>query len=127
MTIGPSPTTDNILSATRPFPQSVLPSDVEVLQGQPNRVPEATSPRFVIMSPPRFERIETNVDGSADSKFTASIAGTVLDVTAFDPDLDGPIQVGSVIFGPGVAFGTTVTELGTGSGGLGTYTVTPSQ
>lgn len=125
--IGPAPTTDNILKALGMFLTAVLPAGVAVVQGQLNRVPEVSAPRFVIMSPPRFERIETNVDTATDSKFTASIASGTMTVTAFDPNLNGPIQVGAVIFGAGLAVPTTVTGFGSGTGGTGTYAVAPSQ
>jgi hypothetical protein len=127
MAVTVSPTVSNILAAMNSFLTSVVPADVDVIAGQPNRVPEPTQPRFIIMQPPRFERLETNVDSYQDSKFTASIAGTTMTVTAFDPTLNGPIVVGSAIYGPTVAAGTQVTALGTGTGGTGTYTVTPSQ
>lgn len=125
--IGPSPTEDDVLKAMGNFLTAVLPPDVQVVQGQPNRVPEVGAPRFVVMSPPRFARIETNVDTAVDSKFTASIAGATMTVTAFDPNLDGPVQVGAMISGVGLAVPTTVTGLGTGTGGTGTYVVSPAQ
>jgi hypothetical protein len=56
--------------------------------------------------------------------FTGSISGTTLTVTN---NIVGFLQVGSVISGTGVATGTTITALGTGLGGAGTYTVNISQ
>jgi hypothetical protein len=56
--------------------------------------------------------------------FTGSISSTNLTVSAMDAGL---LQVGSVIEGTGVATGTTITALGTGTGGVGTYTVNVSQ
>jgi hypothetical protein len=56
--------------------------------------------------------------------FTGSISGTTLTVTGAPV---GYLQVGSVITGTGVAVGTKITALGTGSGGAGTYTVNISQ
>jgi len=55
---------------------------------------------------------------------TGSIASTTLTVTAVSV---GILQVGSVISGTGIAVGTTITALGTGTGGIGTYTVNISQ
>jgi len=55
---------------------------------------------------------------------TGSIASTTLTVTAVSV---GVLQVGSVITGTGIATGTTITALGTGTGGIGTYTVNISQ
>lgn len=127
MTIAPAPTTSNILAAMRSFLTAVLPSDVVVVAGQPNRVPEPKDSRFVVMWPPRYQRVETNVDSSIDSRFTASIAGTSMGVSAFDAVHDGPIKVGSVIFGNGLATPTTVTRFDTGTGGTGSYIVSPAQ
>jgi hypothetical protein len=56
--------------------------------------------------------------------FTGSISGTTLTATN---NIVGFLQVGSVISGTGVATGTTITALGTGLGGAGTYTVNISQ
>jgi hypothetical protein len=55
---------------------------------------------------------------------TASISGTTLTVTAV---ASGALAVGQVITGTGVAAGTKITALGTGTGGTGTYTVSVSQ
>lgn len=51
---------------------------------------------------------------------TGSIANGVLTVTSIH---SGVLEVGSVISGPGVATGTIITALGTGTGGVGTYTL----
>jgi hypothetical protein len=56
--------------------------------------------------------------------FTGSIAATTLTVTAVTT---GTLYVGAVITGTGVTVGTTITALGTGTGGVGNYTVSPSQ
>jgi hypothetical protein len=56
--------------------------------------------------------------------FTGSISGSVLTVSAVTV---GSLAVGQTIFGSGVAPNSTITALGTGTGGVGTYTVTPSQ
>ena len=55
---------------------------------------------------------------------TGSISGTTLIITAVTA---GSLQVGSVLDGTGVLPGTTITALGTGTGGTGTYTVNISQ
>lgn len=56
--------------------------------------------------------------------FTGSISTTTLTVSAVT---SGTIKVGSTISGSGVTNGTTITALGTGTGGTGTYTVSASQ
>ena len=58
------------------------------------------------------------------TSFTASIAGTTMTVTAVG---SGTVQVGQLITGTGVTAGTTITALGTGTGGTGTYTVSTTQ
>lgn len=59
-----------------------------------------------------------------DGSFTASIAGPTMTVTAV---ATGSIIVGSVVSGGDVIQSTTVTAMGSGTGGAGTYTVTPRQ
>jgi hypothetical protein len=54
-----------------------------------------------------------------------SISGTTLTVSAV-PTI-GSLAVGQTITGTGIAPNTTITAILTGSGGIGTYTVTPSQ
>ncbi len=61
-----------------------------------------------------------------DATFTASISGTTMTV-ASSPAPVGTIAVGQTVNGAGVAVNTTITELGTGSGGSGTYTISQSQ
>ncbi|MDR3373159.1 MAG: DUF2793 domain-containing protein [Ancalomicrobiaceae bacterium] len=56
--------------------------------------------------------------------FTGAISGTTLTVSAV---ASGTLQVGQVLSGSGVTAGTTITALGTGTGGTGTYTVSASQ
>ena len=62
--------------------------------------------------------------GWSSNDMTASIAGTTMTVTKV---LNGAFAVGQVLSGTGVTAGTTITALGTGTGGVGTYTVSPSQ
>jgi hypothetical protein len=52
--------------------------------------------------------------------FTGSIAGTTLTVTSV---LSGQIAVGAGLAGSGILDGTSITALGTGAGGIGTYEV----
>jgi Baseplate J-like protein len=65
--------------------------------------------------------------GSAlSASFTGSISGTVLTVSAI---ASGALAIGQIIedTSGAIAGGTTITGFGSGSGGLGTYTVAPSQ
>ncbi|MCD6706849.1 MAG: hypothetical protein LT080_10420 [Thiobacillus sp.] len=62
---------------------------------------------------------------SPDASFTASISGTTMTVTAISV---GSIEVGDTLLtGTGIVAGTTVTGMGTGTGGIGTYAVSVSQ
>lgn len=61
---------------------------------------------------------------SHTATFTASIATTTLTVSAVS---SGTIYLGMEISGSGVTAGTRITAFGTGSGGIGTYTVSASQ
>lgn len=118
------PTDDDALTALRKFLLGVLPAGVEVVEGQDNRVPEPKAADFVVMTMVRYQRLATNVGSDLDCAFVGSIAGGAL--TAQVPRI-GAIGVGATVWGVGVAAGTTVVALGTGSGGAGTYSVQPSQ
>lgn len=61
---------------------------------------------------------------TGDASFTASISGTTMTVSAISV---GSVQIGEVLNGTGIVAGTTVTAFGTGTGGIGTYTVSVSQ
>jgi hypothetical protein len=64
------------------------------------------------------------ISAPSSAIFTGSITGTTLTVTVMQT---GTIAVGQAIFGQGMAQNTVITALGTGSGGVGTYTVSDSQ
>lgn len=57
----------------------------------------------------------------------ATFLGSVADGLLTAVDVTGTILVGHVIAGAGMALPTYVAALGTGTGGVGTYVVTPSQ
>jgi len=59
----------------------------------------------------------------ANAVGTAAIASTTLTVSSVD---SGVYAVGQILSGSSVTPGTTITALGTGTGGVGTYTVSPS-
>jgi len=61
---------------------------------------------------------------AAPAVVTGDITGTTLDVTAVS---SGTLQIGQTLEGANVTDGTIITALGTGTGGTGTYTVSPSQ
>lgn len=120
--VTPTQTTDQ--KALRLFLLDLLPDGTEVIIAQANRVPEPRSDNFVVMTPLRFQRMRTNIDSDEDVAFTASMLGTTMTVTAVE---FGAIAVGATVFGTGVAAGTKVTALGSGTGGVGTYTISQAQ
>lgn len=123
----PAPTQSDVIGSLRDFLLAVLPVGTEVVPAQRNRVPEPKGGNFVVMTPIRFERIETNTDTFTDAVFTGSIAGATMTISAVNPDFTGQIAVGSYIFGVDVVANTRVTALGSGTGGVGTYTIEPAQ
>jgi hypothetical protein len=64
------------------------------------------------------------ISNPSSAIFTGSISTTTLTVTSV---LSGTIAVGQAIFGNNISQNTVITALGTGSGGVGTYTVSNSQ
>lgn len=115
-----SPTKDDIQTALRAFLLDVLPTGIEVVEGQDNRVPEPQVSDFVVLWELSRPRLATNIDNDTDVIFTGSIAGTVLTVTNVKY---GKILAGTNLFGPNVVDDTTITSLGTGTGGVGTYNI----
>jgi hypothetical protein len=112
------------LTALREFLLAVLPAGVEVIKAQDNRVPEPEGDDFIVITLGLRERLETNVNSYADAAFTGSIAGATMTITEVAL---GALAVGSILLGNNLASGTVVTALVTGTGGVGTYTVSPSQ
>jgi hypothetical protein len=69
-------------------------------------------------------RYTWRISTPSSAVFTASTSGTTLTVTAIT---NGALAVGQVLFGVGIAQETVITALGSGSGGIGTYTINISQ
>lgn len=125
MAFAPVPTQSSIQVALRAFLLAILPAGVDVIEGQDNRVAEPQGADFVVMTTILQERLETNVDAYIDCAFTASVAATVMTVTAIQI---GSITVGNALLGVGVTPGTTITAQTSGpAGGIGTYTIAPAQ
>ena len=126
-----SPTVDDVATALKTFLAAVLPATgsdgkpVSILLAMQNRVPEPSGTVFVIMTPIRFVRLATNVDGDSDVKFTASITGTAMTVSAVQT---GGVEAGAAMFGVGLVPGTVVVSQTSGpAGGAGVYVVNPGQ
>jgi hypothetical protein len=124
MTISVVPNDFNTLASLRTFLLSILPTGVEVVKGQINRVPPPEGNDYVVMTPIRRERLETNIDSFVDTRMVGSITGDTLVVTEMDYGL---LKLGSVILGVNVQPGTNITSVFPGSGGTGTYTISPIQ
>jgi hypothetical protein len=69
-------------------------------------------------------RYTWRISTPSSAVFTGSISGTTLTVTAIT---NGTIAAGQSLFGVGVTSETVITALGTGTGGIGTYTINLSQ
>lgn len=117
-----TPTELQIRTALRGFLVSVLPTGVDVILGQENRVPEPATPSFAVIWPLRRLRLATNLHTFSDCFFDGEITGTSMVVGT----VEGlPLAPGRQVFGPGVAANTVIVS-GPG-GGAGTYVVAPSQ
>ena len=69
-------------------------------------------------------RYTWRISSPAAAVFTGSISGTTLTVTAMT---SGTIAISQALFGISISAETVITALGTGTGGVGTYTVNNSQ
>lgn len=69
-------------------------------------------------------RYTWRISTPSSALFTGSISGTTLTVTAVS---QGTIGINQSLFGLGVTNQTVITALGTGTGGVGTYTINQSQ
>jgi hypothetical protein len=119
------------LTTLRSFILGVLPPGIEVVKGLDNRVPEPKGiggGDFCVMTPLFQKRLSYNIVDFTDTIITGSVSGTTLTVADVTQS-QAPIAIGhAVIDTTGLlAANTLVTAYGTGSGGIGTYTVSPSQ
>jgi hypothetical protein len=69
-------------------------------------------------------RYTWRISSPSSAVFTGSISGTTLTVTAIT---NGTIGINQSLFGINVTQATVITALGTGTGGVGTYTINQSQ
>lgn len=140
-----TPTQSNTQAALRAFLLDVLPAygpdgnPVEVIAAVQNRVPEPEGTSFVVMTPTRFERLETNVDSYQDCRFLGSIAAAKATFSASIQAVQGApalmtviearsgvVPIGAVVSGNGVAPNTTILyQISGAPGGVGAYAVTP--
>jgi hypothetical protein len=69
-------------------------------------------------------RYTWRISSPSAAVFTGSTSGTTLTVTAIT---NGTIAINQALFGVNIAQETVITALGTGTGGVGTYTINVSQ
>jgi hypothetical protein len=69
-------------------------------------------------------RYTWRISNPSSALFTGSISGTTLTVTSIT---QGTIGINQALFGANVTNETVITALGTGTGGVGTYTINQSQ
>lgn len=101
------------------FAQVTGLAKAQIIVGQPNRVAEPATPTFIVMTPIRFDRISTNLDGYEDSSFVASSAGNVLTVTEL---LIGTVPIGALLFGQNITSAIAIqSQLSGRPGEAGTY------
>ena len=123
MAIAISITEDIVMDALRNFLLGILPAGVEVVAAQGNRVPECRGVDFVTMNLVGQSRLATNLSDMTDVLFTGSIADAVLTVSSVE---FGILKIGSPIYAPLVPVGTYISGFLSGSGGAGTYTISPA-
>lgn len=119
MALSITPSETDVRTALKAFLVSVLPSGVEVLLGQQNRIPEPQETAYVVIWPMRHRRLATNLHSFQDCFFDGAIAGNTMTIGT----VQGlPLAAGRQVFGPGVVPGTVITG---GSGNV--WTVAPTQ
>jgi len=69
-------------------------------------------------------RYTWRISNPTSATFTGQISGVTLNVTQMK---SGTVAVGQQLFGPGITAETVITALGSGSGGVGSYTINNSQ
>ena len=76
------------------------------------------------LNPVKFNDRWFSIHKYRTTAFTGSISGTTLTVTAIT---SGALYAGMTLYGTGVTAGQTITTFLTGTGGIGTYTISASQ
>ncbi len=115
----PSLTQSAAQAAVRAFLLSILPTGVDVIEAQDNRVPEPEASDFVVMSVLGRSRLGTGYNAWADVAFHGSTSGNVLTVSSM---VTGTILLGSTLFTTTTAWAPAIVKQLTGTtGGAGTY------
>lgn len=125
-------TEEQIFTALRSFLLSAVLPNTAVVKAQINRVAEPLGADFVMMTPLRQDRLETNETSYFDNIFTGSISADKLTVSAITRG-ESPLGPGLLLIDtatpPHIIEGTTILGQLTGSplGGIGIYSVSASQ
>lgn len=121
-----TPSQSDVFKAVVAFLRAILPDNTPTRQGQANRAPEPPAGDFIVYWLIMMPRLATNLDTFLDCVFTGEISGSVLTVSAVDPNSKTTLKVGSTVWGDGFEGSVRIIALGTGTGGVGTYTINAS-
>ena len=105
------------------FTSNLVPSVIGLLNSSSGRVTITDNGINVYIVDGAY-RYTWHISSPANAVFTGSTSGTTLTVTSMS---SGTIAVGQSLYGVGVSAETVITALGSGSGGVGTYTINVSQ
>lgn len=94
MSVTLSPTEVDVFTALRTVLIGILPSGIEVVRAEDNRVPEPKGSNFVVMSSTSRKRLATNIDTYADGYPQTPGARSILAKKQFVFQLDahGPLS-----------------------------------
>ena len=119
-----SPTQDQTLAALRAvLAQCASTPAAQIVLGQANRVPPPAGTDYIVMTPLRRTRLETNSDNFDDCRIIGGISGTTLTVASVT---FGTVTVGRLLWIPPATALTIVSQLSGTPGGPGTYQVSAS-
>jgi hypothetical protein len=102
---------------------NLVPSVVGILNSSSGRVSITDNGINVYIVDGAY-RYTWRISSPANAVFTGSTSGTTLTVTSMS---SGTIAIGQSLYGIGITAETVITALGSGSGGVGTYTINLSQ
>jgi len=105
------------------FTSNLVPSVIGLLNSSSGRV-TITDNGINVYIVDGVYRYTWRISSPANAVFTGSTSGTTLTVSSMS---SGTIAVGQSLYGIGVSAETVITALGTGTGGVGTYTINLSQ
>lgn len=105
------------------FTSNLVPSVIGLLNSSSGRV-TITDNGINVYIVDGVYRYTWRISSPANAVFTGSTSGTTLTVTSMS---SGTIAVSQSLYGIGITAETVITALGTGTGGVGTYTINLSQ